>query len=149
MAERYEELYYHFVWATKDRAPYIDGALAETLYSYLNLLCREMEVEVVAMNGMPDHIHLACSIPTRLSITEVIKALKGKSAYFINHSEREDKFLAWQAGYGALTISKSHLKVIAEYIRNQRQHHCSGTLKPKLERTILTVASECPEDNPQ
>ena len=135
MARTYTELYYHFVWATRKREPYITDGVEQHLFRQIRAKCEEMGVFVHSLNGMPDHVHLCCTLPTKMSIADCVEKLKGSSSHFINHANMNDAVLYWQPGYGALTVSKSHLPRVVAYIDNQKQHHATNTISPKLERT--------------
>jgi REP element-mobilizing transposase RayT len=134
MVDRYTELYYHFIWATKGREPRITPDLQTHLYAYIRHKCDDLHVQVYALNGMPDHVHLACSLPTDLSIADFLEVVKGSSSHFINHLEGSDHRLYWQPGYGALTFAKRDLTRIVSYIDNQSTHHRDGELSPRMER---------------
>src|SRR5437763_1637295 len=134
MSHTYTELYYHFVWRTKKNAPYLTPELEPAVFGYMRKRCVEMGVFVYALNGMPDHVHLVCSIPTRVSVGEVIKTLKGATSHYITHSGNPNWTLYWQEGYGGLTFAKANLKTVVDYVDNQKIHHTTGPLKHKLER---------------
>ncbi len=134
MARSYTELYHHFVWATKSREPYITPEIESSLFRQIRTKCEEMGVFVHALNGMPDHVHLCCALPTSLCIADLMEKVKGSSSHFVNHVLGGEGMLYWQAGYGALTVSKHHLPRVVAYIDNQKVHHSEGTLSPKLER---------------
>ncbi len=134
MANSYTELYYHFIWATKGREPLITLEVQVHLYAYIRHKCQEMSVHVYALDGMPDHVHLACSLPTDLSIADFLEVIKGSSSHFINHLDDADYCLYWQPGYGALTFAKRDLLRIVSYIENQAIHHYNGKLSPRMER---------------
>ena len=131
----YAELYYHFVWATKNRWEIISAEVEPHLYGYIRHKCEELGVVVYALNGMPDHLHLACSVPPKLALADFIKLIKGASAFFINHQLEIDGELYWQEGYGVLTFSKGDLPRIVAYINNQKAHHREGNLSPKMEES--------------
>jgi putative transposase len=133
-AHHYKELYYQFVWATKQRLPLIAQEMEPHLYGYIRHKCEELEVVVYAVNGMPDHIHLVCSVPPKLAVTDFIQQVKGASAYFINHQDDIEGQLFWQEGYGVLTFTKSDLQRIVTYINNQNPHHREGSLSAKMEQ---------------
>ena len=100
MSDNYIDVYYHIVWPTKNRVPYINVEMEPVLYSYLSTLCSSMGICVFAINGMPDHLHLVSSVPPTLSLSKVIRDLKGKSAHTVNHMPGMNYFMAWQPGYG-------------------------------------------------
>ena len=137
----YTELYYHFVWSTRERYPYIGDRVEERLFGFIRWKCGELDVMVHALNGMPDHIHLACTLPTKLSISEFVEKVKGTSSRFINSKAAEanelETCLFWQGGYGAITVSTSGLRRVVEYVDNQKIHHNTGTLQPRYETTFI------------
>jgi REP element-mobilizing transposase RayT len=134
MARTYTELFYHFVWATKGREPLLTTELEPHVHRFLRHKCEEMGIAVYAVNGMPDHVHLACTLPTDLSIADALEKLKGSSSHFAN--ALPDSYLYWQPGYGALTFARRDLTRIVRYIDGQKEHHAAGTLSPAMERNV-------------
>jgi REP element-mobilizing transposase RayT len=108
--------------------------LESDLHAYIRHKCEEMRVLVHALNSMPDHVHLACTLPTKLALADFLEAIKGSSAHFINHLPHAEARLYWQTGYGALTFSKRDLPRIVAYIDNQKLHHRDNKLSPPMER---------------
>lgn len=134
MAQTYTEVYYHFVWATKQREPLITPTMEEPLYHFLRHKCRELCVDVHALNGLADHVHLCSTLPTKLSIADFMETIKGASAHFINHLPDAAADLRWQPGCGALTFAKHDLPRIVAYIEAQKTRHAAQNLSDKMER---------------
>jgi REP element-mobilizing transposase RayT len=134
MAGTYTELFYHLIWATHDREPLIVAELEPRLFGQIRHKCQEIRIQVHALNGMPDHVHLVCTIPPSLSVSEAIRSVKGASSHFVNHLVPCNQPFAWQEGYGALTFSKRDLKTIVAYVDGQKQHHASRRLSDAMER---------------
>ena len=134
MSDVYSEVFYHLVWATKQREPMIAPRMESLIYTYLRQKCGKLNVFTHALNGMHDHLHLACSIPPNLSVAECVKVLKGGSAHHINHLGLGDP-LCWQPGYGVLTFARRDLPRIMSYVEGQKAHHAAGTLSLKMETT--------------
>jgi putative transposase len=132
--DTYTEMYFHFVWATKGREEMITPVVRQTLYSYIQGVCREHGMCVYVLGGMPDHVHLACDWPTTLAVADFVKQIKGGSAHLVNHLPDQTAMLRWQPGYGALTLNSQDLKRIVSYIENQETHHHNNTLLGRLER---------------
>jgi putative transposase len=134
----YTEIYQHFVWATKRRAPYIVPEVEPLLHDYIRTKCTELKVIVHAVNSMPDHLHLACSLPMTITPSFFLEQIKGGSAHFINHHPRlrskMEICLYWQSGCGLLTFAKRELPRIISYVDHQKQHHAAATLFEKMER---------------
>jgi REP element-mobilizing transposase RayT len=98
--------------------------------------CEELRVLVHGLGGTADHIHLVCSIPPSLAVSEAVEQLKGVSSHFVNHREGGEKVLYWGRGYGALTCRRGDLGRVMAYAANQKEHHSSGRLSEEMERTI-------------
>jgi putative transposase len=129
----YWRLFYHAVWSTKDRQPWIESRWESELYGYLWGKTTALDCIPHAINGMPDHLHLVLSIPPKLSIAEIIGQLKGASSHHINLAYVDSGF-AWQKEYSVFSLSESALPNVVAYIKAQKQHHSDQTLIEKLER---------------
>ena len=128
--------YGHLVWATKNRSLFINETIEARLYAQLVNKASEMECYVYAINGMPDHVHIALSIPPKHSVAGVVKMLKGTSSHFVNHILKPSHFyFAWQRGYGYFSIGESQLAKAVAYIQNQKEHHARSTINSWLEKT--------------
>ena len=134
MAGNYLQLYYHFVWATKGRNELITPEIEGSLYDYISTLCRGMHVRILAMNGMPDHLHIACCVPPTLALSAFVKSIKAKSSYYVNRLDGFRHYMAWQPGYGVLTFSKQELETVVGYIRGQKEHHGANRLIASMDR---------------
>ncbi len=112
----------------------ISAEMEAPLFRFLHHKCEELGARIYAVNGMEDHIHLAVSIPVKVSVSDFAQRLKGSSSYFINHLDDSELRLYWQDGFGVLTCSKRDLPNIIRYIDGQKEHHRTGNLSPKMER---------------
>lgn len=116
----YTRLFYHLVWSTKNRLELITLSLESCLFSYLCLKAGELECKILAINGWSDHIHLVIDIPPNLSVSEVVKRLKGSSSHHFPD-------IKWQRSYGALTVSERSLEAALGYVNRQKEHHENHT----------------------
>jgi putative transposase len=138
------KMYYHLVWATRDRAPLIQSEVEPDLYAYLIRKASELDVCVYAINGWVDHVHLIVSIPPHHSVAEVVKLLKGASSHDLKLAGVFGNEFAWQRGYGVLTLGERQRKDAEAYVLNQKVHHQQASTNAWLERE--TVADEGPGD---
>jgi putative transposase len=135
----YWELFYHFVWRTKDSAPMLTPAVEPLVDKYLTHRVLETPESIVhAVGGVEDHRHLAVSLPPTVELATWIGQLKGASAHQINHGPCGLGTLAWQTGYGVVTFGKRDLPWVINYIKNQREHHAAGRDVDRLERITHT-----------
>jgi putative transposase len=69
------------------------------------------------------------------SISQIVKTIKGESAKWINDVNLVQGIFEWQEGYGAFSVSPTHLKKVRNYIRNQEKHH----LKQNFEEEMFEI----------
>lgn len=120
MSHTYSANLVHCVFSTKNRLNSIPGNLREPLYAYLFGTARNLNIEVLAVGGTANHLHILMSLPPRQPLSYAIRDLKANSSRWI--SEHSTRF-AWQEGFGALSVSPSQVSVMKNYIRNQLEHH--------------------------
>ncbi len=125
-------LYYHLIWATKERQPLILPPVETNLYNYLIGKSDNLGCIIHAINGMPDHIHVIVSIPPKISITEYVRQIKGSSSHYLN--EKYQQKFAWQGGYGVFSVGVKNLEIAINYVKKQKQHHQNKTIIPALEQ---------------
>jgi putative transposase len=129
-------LFYHLVWAVKDREPLIDEERVAVIQRSFRATCHENGTVVHAIGMMPDHVHLAVSIPPRLSIAALARELKGSSSHLLNHDAKmaSDGSFAWQAEYGVVSFGERSLADVVAYVSNQPQRHADRLEWPTFER---------------
>jgi putative transposase len=142
MREPYHQLYVHLIWATWDRLPLLTPERRKIVYAAIQAECTRLKTELIALGGIEDHVHLLVRYAPSLSISELVKQVKGASSHLMTHDVDTDAFFKWQGGYMAYSISKSEAPRIRDYIQRQQEHHRNKTLWPDAE-----MASE--ESNPE
>jgi len=120
MPHTYTINFIHCVFSTKERAPTIAVEKREQLWAYVAGISKNIGVELAAIGGMSDHIHLLIALPSDKKLSEVVPDLKSNSSRWMREASAE---FSWQEGYGAFSVSPSQIPVVKEYIRNQAQHH--------------------------
>ena len=129
MANTYTQIHIQFVFAVKHRDGLINSSFKEELYQYIAGIIKYHNHKLLAINGMYDHIHIFIGMRPTQSLSDLLQDIKGNSSKWIN----EKKFLKvkfeWQEGYGAFSYSKSQVKTVIDYIRNQEQHHAVKTFQ--------------------
>jgi putative transposase len=87
-------------------------------------------------DSIEDHIHLFITIPTTITIANLVKQVKGVSSHFVNETLRPATQFKWQASYGAFTVSRWDVDRIIAYIQRQKEHHAADTLLQEYEETF-------------
>jgi REP element-mobilizing transposase RayT len=119
MAGKHLSLLVHFVWSTAGREPWIDADWRARLYSYIGGVLDSKGGKLIRAGGVSDHVHLYTSLPSTVSLAEVVGALKANSSRWIHETFPSRRMFAWQKGYGAFSVSKSAEGRVVEYIENQ------------------------------
>src|SRR5665648_174984 len=97
---------YHIVCCPKYRYRILKGPVAEFVEQTLRMLYEWKTLEILEMNVKEDHIHMILSIPPRLSISEVMGILKGKTAIKLFKSfPTLKKKLYWETIFGVGDIA--------------------------------------------
>jgi putative transposase len=124
----------HFVFATRDRLPLITPEVEPQLWRLLTEQAQRMKCQVLAVGGMPDHIHIAVLFPATITYMEFVKQLKGSASRILKqaHLQTEDYFY-WQKGYGAFGFSRTEIDRIVTYIHEQKERHARRSLWLSLE----------------
>src|SRR5215210_5856473 len=71
---------YHIVWCPKYRRKVLTGAIDARLQEIIRDLCQEMRVEVIALEVLPDHVHLLAEVDPQFGVHRLVKRLKGVSS---------------------------------------------------------------------
>ena len=123
MANTYNQIYIHLVFAVKYRASVIAKSWRQELYYYITGLIENRGHKVYAVGGMSDHIHILVSLSPKQAISELVLEVKRASSLWIKEKRFVGCKFAWQEGFGAFSYSKSHIENVVRYIQNQETHH--------------------------
>ncbi len=109
-------LIYHVVFATKRRAALLSDDDLQAIVASLATKANDLGIEIFAMNGYVDHMHILMRLPATRDLGKIVGQLKG-------YSSRMNPNLRWQIGYAALTVSANSVRTVRKYIRDQERHH--------------------------
>ena len=127
MADTYTQIFYHIVFAVRNRESLIIPAIKDDLYKYITGIITNQKQKLFIINGMPDHIHILMNCKPNMNLSDNVREIKEHSTKFINDKNKlRDKFY-WQNGFGAFTVSKRDIPMILNYIKNQEEHHKAKT----------------------
>lgn len=117
---------YHLVWCPKYRHQVLTGQVEAYFKRLIDNICKHYEYEILAIEVMPDHIHLFVSVKPYISPTEVVKTIKSISAVWIFKkfpTLKKRKFWGsglWSKGYYVGTAGTVSAETIQRYIENQK-----------------------------
>jgi REP element-mobilizing transposase RayT len=129
------EIYIHAVWSTHRRQPFITCDLERAVHRIMREQVEHLGASVVAIGGMPDHVHMLVRMPAKIDLSHLVQQVKGVSSFEIRRNLPMSKTFRWQSGFGAFSVSRSHVKRVADYLHAQPERHHTGTTWPEWEET--------------
>lgn len=123
MANTYTQIHIHAVFAVQNRDCIIRDTWKDELYKYITGIIKNNQHKPLAINGMPDHVHVLFGMRPSQSLSDLMQDIKGSSSKWINEKKFTKYRFSWQEGFGAFSYSKSQLSNVIVYINNQKEHH--------------------------
>lgn len=123
MPNTYTQIHIHAVFAVQNRISLISKRWEQRLYQYITGIIQNRRHKLLAINGMPDHIHVLFGMRPTQSLSDLMRDVKGDSSLWINENKLVAGKFSWQEGYGAFSYSKSQISAVASYIDDQKLHH--------------------------
>jgi putative transposase len=120
------QLHVHLVWSTKYRYEVLRGDIQIRCRDLIRQTCDSLDIRILKGVVSKDHIHLHISYPPKLSISEIIKRLKGRSAkiLLLEYSELKKRYWGghlWGIGYGAWSTGNITDEMVQEYLNHHKE----------------------------
>jgi len=129
MPNTFSQIYLQFVFAVQHRQCVIPSAHKEEIHKYITALVQNRKSKMLAINSMPDHIHIFVGFKPNVLISDFVKEIKVESNTFINSKGWIKGKFSWQEGYGVFSYSHSQIGSVINYIQNQEKHHQKKTFR--------------------
>jgi REP element-mobilizing transposase RayT len=129
MANSYSQIYIHIIFAVKGRQNLIHKPYQEEFNKYVTGIVTNKGQKMLAIGGMPDHIHIFIGMNPTKSISDLVRDIKANSSKFINEKRWVKGKFQWQSGFGAFSYSRSHIDPVVKYILNQEKYHAKKSFK--------------------
>lgn len=142
MSGTFSQIYIQVVFAVKGRQSLILPNKEEELYKFITGIVRNKNQKMLAINGMPDHIHFLIGMKPSCCLSDLIREIKKSSNEFINQQKISKFKFQWQEGYGAFSYSHSALDNVISYIHNQKSHHHKKTFKEEYKDFLINYQIE-------
>ncbi len=115
------QLQVHIVWSTKYRYSVLRGDIQVRCRDLLRQTCDTLDIEILKGVVSKDHIHLHVSYPPKLSVSDLVKRLKGRSAKLLlsEYSELKRRYYGghlWGIGYVVWSTGNITDKLVQENI---------------------------------
>ena len=135
MRQSKAEVYLHLVWATLGREPFLTIEIERPVYRCIENEAKRLNCEVLAISGMPDHVHMCVRLPTSLTIARLMNQVKGVSSHFVHGQLPDCMAFRWQEGYGVFSVGPNQVSSVLAYIGGQKHHHSENSLHDRWEET--------------
>jgi putative transposase len=129
MANTYTQIYIQIVFAVEGRQNLIEPRHNEELQKYITGIVSGQKQKLLAINNMPDHVHLLVGLAADLSVSDLAQDIKANSSRLVNRKGWVGGRFSWQEGFGAFSYSRSQIDAVIRYIQNQQRHHASQTFR--------------------
>lgn len=135
MSQSLVQIYVHLVYSTKERRPFLtDKTIRERLHAYLTGTCNNLKCPAIIVGGIEDHVHILCRLGKTVDVADLLRELKRESSKWIKEQDRDLSQFQWQAGYGAFSVSPSHVPPLTTYIAEQERHHQRESFQDEFRR---------------
>ena len=129
MADTYSQIYIQIVFSVQNRKALIHESFETELYKYITGIVQNKGQKLIAINGMPDHIHIFIGMKPNCCLSDLVREIKKSSNSFINEKQFTNVSFDWQEGFGAFSYSFSQIDTVVNYIKNQKSHHQTKSFK--------------------
>ena len=129
MANTYTQIYIQIVFSVKQWVSLIQNEWREELHKYVTGIVQNKGHKMLAINSMPDHIHIFIGMKPDTALPDLVRDVKANSSKWINNNKLHHGRFEWQEGYGAFSYSYSKIGKVIEYIQNQQEHRKKTTFR--------------------
>ena len=136
MPHSLKKIWIHAIWTTKDRLPLIEDIYEKTIHNCIENQFHALGCSLKIVNGISNHVHCLFLLNPKISISDIIKQVKGSTSHHINQNNLCSSHFSWQTGYAAYSVSESTAQKVFFYIHNQKEHHKSKTFNDEYEDFI-------------
>ena len=85
---------------------------------------------------MEEHLHILCDLHPTIALADYLRDIKTSSSIWLRQSGKAPNFEGWADGYGAFTYAWRDKNLIANYIKNQQEHHKKESFEDELKRML-------------
>jgi putative transposase len=123
MANTFTQIHIQAVFTVQNKNCVIRESWKEELFKYITGIFQNNGHKMLAINAMPDHVHVFFGMRPTQSLSDLMRDMKSDSSKWINEKKFIRARFSWQEGFGGFSYSKSHVDNVIDYIKNQQEHH--------------------------
>jgi REP element-mobilizing transposase RayT len=126
-------LFIHIIWSVKDSEPLLTKPIRAILFSQLQKRAGEKGINVLAVNGVEDHVHVLLQLHPAQNLSQVVKSIRTDAADWLNETRLIASPFQWEETYAALSVNPSTIKQVTDFLGRQEEYHKTKTLESELE----------------
>ena len=113
---------YHFIFVPKRRKAVLIDEIAARMQAIIFELVSEHGWNLIALEVMPDHVHMFINAPTHESAADIARWTKGRASKYLRNEFPDLKKLPtlWSPSYFVATTGQVSTDTIKKYIENQK-----------------------------
>ena len=113
----------HLIFSTKNRVPLLSESIRPNLHAYMATVFKNMKCPALIINSVDDHVHILFFLHRTVALSVAVRDIKAVSSKWLKTQSSKLTRFAWQAGFGAFSVSESNVAKVKVYIVNQAEHH--------------------------
>ena len=135
MPQSLSKLYVHLVFSTKGRTQTLPKQHLAEVHAYMAEILNNHGCPAIQVGGTADHVHILFLLGKQVNLSDIVRTVKSSTSRWIN--EQNGSLLHrfyWQDGYGAFSVSNSHVDAVVAYIKGQEEHHRKASFQDEFRR---------------
>jgi putative transposase len=126
MSHSVSNLSVHLVWVTKYRYPVLQGDVQQRTRDLIIQICNSENIQILKGVVSKDHVHIHVEYPPSVSVSVLVKKLKGRTSRIlqVEFPALKKKYWGqhfWAVGYGAWSTGQITDEMVQEYLEHHRE----------------------------
>ena len=135
MPQSLAKIYVHLVFSTKGRTDTIPKAHLAEVHAYVAEIFNNHGCLAIQVGGTANHMHILFLLGKQVDLSEIVRTVKSSTSRWINEKNGKSfHHFCWQDGYGAFSVSNSHVDAVVKYIQGQEEHHKRVSFQDEFRR---------------
>jgi REP-associated tyrosine transposase len=122
-----------------------EPSFRERTHAYIAGICNNQDSPSLRVGGVADHVHILCRLSKTIDVAALVREIKRDSSKWIKEENPQLPDFHWQNGYGAFSVSPSHIEPLKQYIVSQEQHHARESFQDEFRRLCVKYGLEINE----
>lgn len=134
MALAFSDIYCHIIWRVSNTSAVMMNPTRKLMRCFLEDFAEQFGYEYIAVSVLEDHVHMLARLLPGVAPGLLVELLKEESTQYLQKTLAMKNPPQWDDAYGIVSISGSHLDMVAKYVVQQEKRHREGKINKTLER---------------